>query len=107
MIGPGTNRAHFDAIARIPAGKSVANIKPLARIQIVDGPLAIDDKHRLVELKIDRAPPDVAGARRVVDDAFIERTAPRFRARANHEGPAVGDRRLFMDNSIFVKSGRS
>ena len=48
VIRPRADDADFDAVFRIPAGEAVETVEPLARVEVVEGALAIDFERALV-----------------------------------------------------------
>ena len=106
MVSPRANHAHFDPIARIPTGESVDHVQLLARVQIIDRALAVDDEHLLVELDVHRAPPNRAAAVGMIDNALIERTAAGFLAGANDQRAAVGNGRVLVNDRVFIQRRR-
>ena len=59
VVGSRTNDAYLDAVFGVPAGESIEAVKPVADIEIVDGPLTVDGEGVGVDRDIDRAPPNI------------------------------------------------
>ena len=102
----GADDADLDAIARVPAGETIDDVKLLASVQIVDGALTIDDEYLLVELDVHRPPPNAIATVGVIDDALIHRAATGFLAGANDQRAAVGDGGMLEDNGVFIERRR-
>ena len=81
----------FARYCRIPAGEGIDDIQPLARVQIVDGPLAVDLERVVVDRDVDRAPPDVVLRVGMLDDALVLRRAAGLFAREGDQRPGIGD----------------
>ena len=56
VIGPRADDAHLDAVLRVPAGEAVEAVQPLARVEVVEGALAVDREGVRVERDVDRCP---------------------------------------------------
>ena len=107
VIGPRADDAHLDAVARIPAGKAVEAIEPVARVEVVERALAVDFEGALVAWDVDRPPPDVVLRLGMFDDALVLR-------RSSGLGAGVCDERaifrdagvLFVANRVLVEGAR-
>ena len=93
MVGALADHPHLDPVLGIPAGKAVDHVEPFPGIQVVEGPLAVDQERVLVERNVDGAPPDVFLAFRVFDDALVGRAASRLGAGGAGQRPAADDGR--------------
>ena len=103
VVRPGADDADLDAIARVPAGETIDDVKLLASVQIIDGALAVDDEYLLVELDVHRPPPNAVATIGVIDDAFIHRAAAGFFAGADDQRAAVGDGGVLQDDRVFIE----
>ena len=83
MIGPSADHADFEAIAAGPSRRSRRDVNRVAGVEKVDRSLAVDDENVFGEADIDRAPPDIGRAGRMIDDPLIERAAAGLRAGAD------------------------
>src|SRR5262249_15243164 len=71
VIGARTDDPHPDTILRIPAGKTVETIEPLARVQIVNRSLAIDREGPHLAGYVHRTPPDFLLGFRVLHHSLV------------------------------------
>ena len=106
VIGASTDDTNLQAVLRIPTSETIEDINSLARVEVIDRALAVDEKDMFIEFEIDRPPPDFRLAVGMVDDPLIERRAARLFAGANHQRAAVGDEGLFVLDRVFIESRR-
>ena len=71
VVGTGGDHPHLDPVLGVPAGESIGAIDPFAGIQVVEGPLAVDDEGSLTQRHIDAAPPDLRLGSRVADHSLV------------------------------------
>jgi hypothetical protein len=71
VVRAGAHDADLEPVGGIPAGEAVDDVQPLAGVQVVDRPLAVDREALRVELDVDVAPPHVVANLGLVDDALV------------------------------------
>ena len=108
VIRPRADDAHLDAILRVPAGEAIEAVEPLARVEVVEGALAIDFEGVLVAWDVHRTPPDVVLRRGILDDTLVLRRAAGLRAGVGDKRAVLRDARvLLVAYRVFVeRAGR-
>ncbi|KAH3664895.1 hypothetical protein OGATHE_003710 [Ogataea polymorpha] len=78
VVGPRTDDSHLDSVARVPASKGVDDVHFVSGSEVVDSSALGDLPGLLVNLLVDRSPPDVLCRRLLVDNSLVLRRAARF-----------------------------
>src|SRR4029077_2810623 len=71
VIRPRADDAYLDAIFRIPACEAVETVEPLARVEIVKRPLAVDLECAFVARNVYWSPPHVVFGRGMLDHTLV------------------------------------
>ena len=88
----------------VPAGEAVEAVEPLAGVEIVDGPFAVDGEAVRLERHVDGAPPDVCFGRGMADDPLVLGRAAGLRAGIGDQGPGIAQTRSRIESDrFFVK----
>jgi hypothetical protein len=100
--------AHLDAILGIPPRETVEAVDPLARVQVIARPLAIDGEGVRIERDIDAAPPDVLLRVVMLYHPLVLGRAPRLGARVGDQRAVLGDAGVFLitDGVLVERAGR-
>ena len=93
VVGASADDPDLEAVTRIPTGVTVGDVQPLAGVEVVDGPLQVDQEVVLLERNVDGTPPDLVSRIRMNGDSLVARAASRLGARGDDQGPGIGDRR--------------
>lgn len=103
VIGASANNTNLKTVFRIPSGVSVDDIEMIASVQIIDGARTVLQERGIGHLDIDRTPPNIVRAFRIVDDTLIFRATTGLFAGRIHQRARRGDRRLFIGDGVFIK----
>ena len=106
MVGTGTYDANLEPTPRVPASKSVAHIDLVARIEVVDCPLTVEEKCVLINRVIDRPPPHILLRIRMTHYMLVIWTTASFCARTNRDCSARNNSCPLASDCIFVEAGR-
>eukprot|EP01137_Pigoraptor_chileana_P000325 Opistho-2@36320 len=102
-----THDTDLNAVAGIPSCEAIKHVEALPRVQKVHSTLAIDHKRSLIELDVDRSPPDITCTRWLNCDALVSGAAAGLGSRSRRKGPRRGDvRPLFIAQSLLIKERR-
>ena len=75
VVGAAAQHADLQPAGWIPAGVAVAHVDLVPRVEVVDGPLAVQQEGVVVDGMVDRSPPDIRLRCRCPYDVFILRAA--------------------------------
>ncbi len=105
VVGTAANDADLDAVLGVPAGEAVKDVDVVARVEVVDGTLAVDLKRVLVHLDVDGAPPDVVLGGLLVDDALVLGRTAGLLARVVDERTGGRDDGALLLDGVLVQLG--
>ena len=106
VVGTRTDHPDLHAQAGIPAGKSVAHIDLITRVEIIDGPLPIEEECVVLDGPIDSAPPHILFRGGVPHHVLVQRAPAGLGARSDGDGSTGHDRCMLAGHGIFVELGR-
>jgi hypothetical protein len=87
VVGASADDPDLEAVTRIPTGVAVGDVQPLVGVEVVDGPLQVDQEVVLLERDVDGTPPDPVSRIRMNGDTLVARAAPGLGARGDDQGP--------------------
>jgi hypothetical protein len=103
VVGTRSDDADLDAVLGVPSGETVENVDVVARIEVVDRPLAVDLERVLVHLDVDSSPPDIVLRGLLVDDTLVLGRTAGLLAGEVDQSSRVGDDGSLVLDRIFVE----
>ena len=105
MIGSSANDSNFGAVLWIPTSVCIHNVQMIPSIEIVNCTLAIDLENVVINIDVDRTPPNIIFGVLVADNSFVRRRTSSLGTGIRNQGSRIRDDGAFIKkNGFLVKS---